>query len=251
MKDLVKVFEDTLLQSRNIGISDTNKFTFDDFKGLFELMLKYTNTCIEDTSKIEVINTDTVSAAVDLSKNGKVAILNMASAKRPGGGVINGARAQEECLFRCSNLIVSISSDFYPLKENEALYTKDAIFFKDRNYENMDPITVDVITIPAINLNPTARYDHLQNVNNYDELTKDKIRLMLSIPIIYGVKNIILGAWGCGVFKNDPNKISQYFYDILIGEGYIKQLDRVQFAIINDHNSVANNFDIFNSIFSK
>jgi len=50
----------------------------------------------------------------------------MASYKRPGG-VRNGARAQEECLFRCSNLIQVVPNSFYPLKENEALYTKDVI----------------------------------------------------------------------------------------------------------------------------
>ena len=72
---------------------------------------------------------------------------------------------------------------------------------------------------------------------------------MLSIPILNDTKSLILGAWGCGVFKNDPTKMAQYFYDVLIGEGYIKQLDKVIFAIINDHNSVGNNYQIFKSRF--
>jgi len=90
-----------------------------------------------------------VSAGVEWSKKGRTCILNMASYKRPGGGVERGARSQEECLFRCSNLFHVISKDFYPLKE-EALYTKDAVFIKDKNYNLMEPVTLDVITIAAM-----------------------------------------------------------------------------------------------------
>ena len=75
---------------------------------------------------IYVKNLDCIQETLYLSKSGKTLLLNMASYKRPGG-VRNGARAQEECLFRCSNLIQVVPNSFYPLKENEALYTKDVI----------------------------------------------------------------------------------------------------------------------------
>ena len=169
----------------------------------------------------------------------------MASYKRPGGGVYNGARAQEECLFRCSNLIHVVPNSFYPLQENEALYTKDAIFFKDKYYGYMDPVVCDVVTIAAINLNENAKYDPVQNIKDYRNVTKDKIRLMISLAAKNGVQNLILGAWGCGVFKNDPNLMSQYFSEVLIGEGYSVDFKNVVFAVINDHNSVGNNYDIF------
>jgi uncharacterized protein (TIGR02452 family) len=68
---------------------------------------------------------------------------------------------------------------------------------------------------------------------------------MLSLAIKNNTKNIILGAWGCGVFKNDPDVISKLFYKILVIEGYSNYFDSVVFAIINDRNSVGNNFDIF------
>jgi uncharacterized protein (TIGR02452 family) len=199
---------------------------------------------------ISVINTDSVSAVVEYSKLGKTCVLNMASYKRPGGGVHNGARAQEECLFRCSNLIQVVPTSFYPLEVNEALYTKDAIFFKDKDYDYMEPVVCDVITIAAINLNENAKYDPVQNVADYRKITKDKIRLMVSLAAQNGVKNLILGAWGCGVFNNDPTTMSQYFSEVLIGEGYSVDFDNIVFAIINDHNSVGNNFDIFNNQFN-
>ena len=241
MKNLVNVFQDTLENSKNLTDSTTSKHTFDETNPPRLTMFK---------DIISVINTDSVSAVVEYSKLGKTCVLNMASYKRPGGGVHNGARAQEECLFRCSNLIHVVPTSFYPLEVNEALYTKDAIFFKDKDYEYMEPVVCDVITIAAINLNENAKYDPVQNVTEYRKITKDKIRLMVSLAAQNGVKNLILGAWGCGVFNNDPTTMSQYFSEVLIGEGYSVDFYNIVFAIINDHNSVGNNFDIFNNKFN-
>ena len=241
MKNLVNVFQDTLENSKNLTDSTTSKHTFDETNPPRLTMFK---------DIISVINTDSVSAVVEYSKLGKTCVLNMASYKRPGGGVHNGARAQEECLFRCSNLIQVVPTSFYPLEVNEALYTKDAIFFKDKDYEYMEPVVCDVITIAAINLNENAKYDPVQNITEYRKITKDKIRLMVSLAAQNGVKNLILGAWGCGVFNNDPTTMSQYFSEVLVGEGYSVDFDNIVFAIINDHNSVGNNFDIFNNHFN-
>lgn len=239
--NLVSVFQDTLENSKNLTDSTTSKHTFDETNPPRLTMFK---------DIISVINTDSVSAVVEYSKLGKTCVLNMASYRRPGGGVHNGARAQEECLFRCSNLIHVVPTSFYPLEVNEALYTKDAIFFKDKDYEYMEPVVCDVITIAAINLNENAKYDPVQNVTDYRKITKDKIRLMVSLAAQNGVKNLILGAWGCGVFNNDPTTMSQYFSEVLVGEGYSVDFDNIVFAIINDHNSVGNNFDIFNNKFN-
>jgi uncharacterized protein (TIGR02452 family) len=241
MKNLVNVFQDTLENSKNLTNSTTSKHIFDETNPPRLTMFK---------DIISVINTDSVSAVVEYSKLGKTCVLNMASYKRPGGGVHNGARAQEECLFRCSNLIQVVPTSFYPLEVNESLYTKDAIFFKDKEYDYMEPVVCDVITIAAINLNENAKYDPVQNVADYRKITKDKIRLMVSLAAQNGVKNLILGAWGCGVFNNDPTTMSQYFGEVLVGEGYSVDFDNIVFAIINDHNSVGNNFDIFNNQFN-
>ena len=239
--NLVSVFQDTLENSKNLTDSTTSKHTFDETNPPRLTMFK---------DIISVINTDSVSAVVEYSKLGKTCVLNMASYKRPGGGVHNGARAQEECLFRCSNLIHVVPTSFYPLEVNEALYTKEAIFFKNKDYDYMEPVVCDVITIAAINLNENAKYDPVQNITEYRKITKDKIRLMVSLAAQNGVKNLILGAWGCGVFNNDPTTMSQYFSEVLIGEGYSVDFDNIVFAIINDHNSVGNNFDIFNNKFN-
>jgi uncharacterized protein (TIGR02452 family) len=225
--NLVEVYQDTLDYSKDLINSITTKHDFGEI------------SISKSISKnIEVVNSDSVSALTEFSKTGKTAVLNMASYKRPGGGVINGARAQEECLFRCSNLGHVISTDFYPLQDDELLWTKDAVFFKDVNYGYMKDVKVDVVTIAAINLNA-------QKVDNYEELTKNKIRLMLSIATKNNIDNIILGAWGCGVFGNEPSKMVKMFIDV-INEGY--SFDNIIFAIINDHNSVGNNYNEFKNI---
>ena len=263
MKDLIQVFKDTKEISNKIpNTSVTTKHGIDDIL-MFVAIGNTVGRKKEIKNNVTVENSDTVSSLVEWSKKGKTCILNMASFKRPGGGVENGARAQEECLFRCSNLFNVVSKEHYPLDEctntgevNYALYTNNAKFFKDFNYDWMDPVECDVVTIAAINLNSNARYDPILTAvngglssNGYESKTKEKIRLMLSLAHTNGAKNIILGAWGCGVFNNDPVKMSKFFKEVLIDETYSTLFDNVVFAIINDHNSVGNNFDIFNDTF--
>lgn len=238
--NLIDVFQDTLEISKNLpNRSQTTRHTTQEIIGPY-LSVFENNIIVEPL--------DTVSAIQKWSQVGRVCALNMASYKRPGGGVENGARAQEECLFRCSNLFDVVSKDFYPLGDYECLYTQRALFFKDKDYIQIEPIQCDVITLAAINLNDKAKYDPVQNLYNYENLTREKIRLMLSVPQSWGAQYLILGAWGCGVFKNDPEKIAQYFKDAIIGEGYGSLYKKIIFAVINDHNSVANNYQIFNTI---
>jgi uncharacterized protein (TIGR02452 family) len=237
MKNLIQVFEDTKSISQQLPNKTlTHKFKFDDIIKVYEK---------SNGDNIIVENIDSVSAVVKYSKLGKSCVLNMASPKRPGGGVANGARAQEECLFRCSNLCDVITTEHYPLDKTECLYTPRSIFFKDSNYDIMDSIESDVMTIAAFNLSNEIVTD------SYIEDTKNKIRLMCSIPSKSNVKNLILGAWGCGVFNNDPITISTLFKQVLIDEGYATLYNKVIFAIINDHNSVGNNYSIFKGMFNE
>jgi uncharacterized protein (TIGR02452 family) len=71
---------------------------------------------------------------------------------------------------------------------------------------------------------------------------------MLSIPYLHGSEYLILGAWGCGVFNNDPNDITTYFKEVIVEENYGSLYKEIIFAVINDHNSVDNNLKIFTDI---
>jgi len=261
-QELIHVFEDTKSHSSEMLNSETTLHLFDE-----RLMSDIRIPCYEN---IQVINSDSVSAVTEYSKLGKTCVLNMASYKHPGGGVARGSKAQEECLFRCSNLTHVINTDNYPLGDDKALYTKNAVFFKDVNYNYINEVESDVVTIAALNLNnvevdfndysDTITKDNISSINinsekitkwDYEELTKEKIRLILSLAIKNDVDIIILGSFGCGVFKNDPEEMAKMFKHLLVNEGYSKYFEKVIFAIINDRNSVGNNYEIFKNVFSN
>lgn len=193
-----------------------------------------------NSCNVLVENRDCIEVAKDLSKLGKTCILNMASYKRPGGGVKKGSMAQEEELARRSNLLWGLPEDCYPLKKTDYIYTNKVTFFKDRNYQIIPEFNCDVVTIAAINLNG------LEKPANYVELTRQKIEAMVLEPYFKGCDNLVLSAFGCGVFKNDPIFIANIFSDVL--EIHKSLYKNITFAILDDGNSVGMNYQIFKSI---
>ena len=127
---------------------------------------------------------------------------------------------------------------------HDFLYTKNISFFKDGNYKFMqiiDKFKADVVTVAAPNLIP---YKGNKKPKGYTKMIDDKIAQMLVFPATQGVKNLVLSAFGCGAFRNNPRFISQRFKKQLQNLPY----DNVIFAILDDHNSKANgisNFDAF------
>tara|TARA_R110000772_G_scaffold20466_2_gene56706 strand:- start:23380 stop:24150 length:771 start_codon:yes stop_codon:yes gene_type:complete len=238
----IRIFNDTvdIVEELNVqGNSSTFKYDFDNIAK---------NIRKNKIGKVLVLPEDTITTTM-LQESKRVCMLNMASPKTAGGGVKRGSVAQEECLFRCTNLYQTIIQDLYPLKTDEALYTKDAIIVKDKNYTPLQtPFRTDCITIAAINLNKFGR--SLGSVpkkdSNYIETMKNKIRLMLSLPYQSGCDTLVLGAWGCGVFDNKPSEVAQMFYDVLETENMRYMFNSIIFGVINDNNSVGNNFQIFN-----
>ena len=232
---LIDVFNDT---ENRVNEGEYNKDLMCILKIFDKTLVKDPTFKVTNSNgSISVQNIDCVESARQLSLQGKTCILNMASYKKPGGGVRSGSMAQEEELSRRSNLVFGLNQNFYPLGFNSYLYTENVTFFKDKYYQIINSFDCDVITIAAVNLN------HPINTRLYHDLTEEKIKTMIYEPYLHGCKNLVLSAFGCGVFKNDPEYISIVF------EKYIPLMkslyDNVVFAILNDHNSVANNFSIF------
>lgn len=212
---------------------------------------------LEINRNIVVENTDTVSAIHKYGERYNLCALNMASAKHAGGGVENGAKAQEEALFRCSNLHTTVTQDMYPLAQDDLIYSYGVTFFKDFHYEDHEPTECSVVTIPAINLNKKSFYDdalgdYVDMIEGkpvgYETMMKSKIRVMLMAAYQDHCDCIILGAWGCGVFKNKPEDVARFFKEVLVDEGAALMFEKVVFAIINDRNSHGNNFEVFKDI---
>ena len=232
-EELIQVFENTKELCSDIKPPVSEKHTWDSFE------VSLGNVIVEPL--------DTVSALYKYSKQGKTLVLNMASSKRPGGGVANGSIAQEECLFRCSNLF-EISKELYPIKTNEYIYSKEVTFIKDKDYNTMFPVSCDVITIAAVNLNK-EHIDGADAPDDYQLTMFEKMDSLFRAAMEHKCDNIILGAWGCGVFKNDPKEVARLFNASTFI--YRKYFKNIVFAVINDKNSVDNNYKIFSEIISQ
>ena len=208
-----------------------------------------------DQMEISVQNNDCVLAGQQLKQKGfDPAILNMASGRNPGGGVIHGAGAQEENLFRRSNLFKSMyqfaeyasmynipkSEDQYPLDFHfGGIYTPDAFFFRGLETDGYplldDPISLSVISVAAINLT-----GHDLSVQDYLSTTRDKIRTIFRIGIDHGHDALVLSAFGCGAFGNDPYVMASLFLEVLHEPEFEKAFRKIVFAVIDDHNSKGN-----------
>lgn len=197
----------------------------------------------ESLTQIFCINEDTFTAAEPYAKKGlKTCILNLASDFVPGGGVEKGSRAQEEDLFRRSNLFRTLLRNFYPLKSDQVLYTHTVHVGFDSNYRALDsPFQVSVISCAAIR-NPQL-YNGRYTQEDY-KLMQNKIKMIFEVAKKNGVEILILGALGCGAFHNPPKIVAQIFKQFLNGE-YKDVFQEVVFAVLSKNDD---NYDIFNKV---
>ena len=181
----------------------------------------------------------------------KVAVLNFASSTSPGGGVENGASAQEECLCRVSTLYPCLKTQmawekFYaphraapnPLHNDDIIYTQDVVVLKDDDYNVLSsPFRVDVITCAAPNLreSPSNRYN--RNDGDAVQISPEKLlelhvkraRKILSAAAANGAEVLILGAFGCGAFRNDPAVVVAAYQQVL--PQFLNHFKTVEFAV--------------------
>jgi putative RNA 2'-phosphotransferase len=190
------------------------------------------------TTQISVTTESTIEAIRRLG-DGCVA-LNFASAKNPGGGFLGGAQAQEETLARSSALYPCIEHvhDFYganraarsALYLDLALYSPQVPFFRDDDGGWFDaPVHAGVITCAA----PNARALREHGRFDADEVTRTlgrRAELVLAVAAHHGATHLVLGAWGAGVFGNDPEIVARAFAEPLRG-GFAGAFDEVVFAV--------------------
>ena len=215
----------------------------------------YEKQIYETPTKIIVSKKRTFEAAMDyLGK--KVAVLNFASANNPGGGVVNGSSAQEECLCRCSTLYYNLTEDFMwknfykphrhaanPIHNDDLIYTPDVVIFKsDTPYPRLLPqnkwVKVNVITCAAPNLR--ERPSNAFNTGDGNQAVKISPAQLEQIHIQRGRKIlataaanknevIILGAFGCGAFMNNPEIVANAYTKLV--EEFKNAFKVIEFAI--------------------
>ena len=208
----------------------------------------------------------TLEASENYAKQGKrVCVLNFASATNPGGGVVHGSSAQEEAICRCSTLYPCLNTremwnNFYTPHRNadNSLYNDDCIFtpdvkvFKgDTNFPERLPEAdwwnVDVITCAAPNLrripsnfmNPNAGSKQADiTYEGLKALHTGRIQRIFEVAIANKADALILGAFGCGAFRNPPELVAEVFAEFT--EKYRKYFDVIEYAVFHTERETKN-----------
>lgn len=193
-------------------------------------------------TQITVCNESTLHVARQCVAAGyNTVALNFASARHPGGGWLSGAQAQEETLGRASGLVPCIQDDeMYQrhLHLRDALYTNSAIYspnvpvFRDDDNNLLErPYLLSFITAPAVNAAVVLKRDSARRKEVYETM-RVRIKRVLSIAAIHQHNALILGAWGCGVFGNNPQHIAELFGEALCGP-FAGVFEKVVFAVLD------------------
>ena len=217
--------------------------------------IKTPERTIYDTEARVLVSKKRTYEAASHYKDQKVAVHNFASASNPGGGVTSGASAQEECLCRCSSLYFCLHTDalwkgFYyphrnthnPIHNDDIIYTPAVTVFKTDTAspslmaEN-DWFDVDVITCAAPNLRirPTNNYNPADGdaVRRGDKdlllLHEKRLRRMFDVAVMEGAVTIILGAFGCGAFRNNPEVVALANKNVI--KDYLHAFKNIEYAV--------------------
>lgn len=202
-------------------------------------------------TQVQVTEESTFQAARRLRERyGQVAALNFASARKPGGGFLTGALSQEEDLARCSGLYLSLTQPaaqgYYRtnMAEGSALYTHHLIYspevpvFRGEGAAFLPaPVTVNVITAPAPNAGAVAQNDP-RRLPDVQPTLRERAALVLGVAAAHEQTHLVLGAWGCGVFRNDPVQVAGVFRDLLAHEAQ-GAFETVVFAVLDRQPSQA------------
>lgn len=189
-----------------------------------------------ETCGVEVTHESTLQAVRRLGP-GTVCLV-FASAKNPGGGFLGGAQAQEESIARASGLYPCLhaASEFYAFHRGQrdlrysdrVIYSPGVPVFRDDKGNLLDePHATSFLTAAAPNLGAIVR-SQPEHTTAVPAVLAQRARRVLAVAAAHGHRTVVLGAWGCGVFRNDPAAVADAFAEAL---RIIDRFDRVTFAI--------------------
>lgn len=223
-----------------------------------------------DALQISILQLSTLESAALLSQmlvdadseSNRIGVLNFASATKPGGGFLTGAQAQEETIARSSTLYPSLISetarDFYAMhkRDNRGCYYSHSIIwspgiavFRNDNGDWHEPYSIDIVTSPAVNAGVVRQraVDLAQEQVRIQAVMKERMSRILYVFEHHGVRNLVLGSFGTGVFKNSIPMVAKLWYELLGPEKRFSQsFERIIFGIID-----ARTCDVFKETFQK
>lgn len=176
---------------------------------------------------LQIYPATTLEAAHRQARQGerKIAVLNFASAKNPGGGFLNGSQAQEESIARSSGMYACLERcmEFYHFHRRQAdLFYSDSliwspgvpVIFDDAGAPLDESHLVDIITMPAVNAG-AVRKNNPERADQIEAAMHRRIGRLMDFCATRDIEVLILGAWGCGVFGNDPAMIARLFKEVI------------------------------------
>ena len=185
-------------------------------------------------TRVRVTNETTLGASLRLVDSGlRPLALNFANGIHPGGGFLGGARAQEEVLCRSSALYRTLLNDrMYeehrkrprPDSTDWAIYSPDVPVFRTDDGTELDqPWLLSFISC-------AAPYAPAIGQPESGDLLQRRIHRVLSIAKGFGYSALVLGAWGCGAFGNDPYRTAVDFRQAL-ESNFRRSFSDIVFAI--------------------
>jgi len=272
-----EIFKDTeYMYKTNEKLKNAVKSSLRDQKLILESEKVDVTPDKNHAGKVIVSGKRTLEASEAYAKNGKkVCILNFASATNPGGGVVHGSSAQEEAICRCSTLYPCLNQKklwdkFYlshrvadnPLYNDDCIFTPDVTVFKsDIDFPELLPEgewwTVDVITCAAPNLRhiPSNRMNpgggsSSANISYIELLCllQKRIQKIFEVAIASGAEVLILGAFGCGAFRNPPELVATVFSEFT--ERYRNWFDVIEYAVYHKEHE-RGNYEAFKDAMKK
>lgn len=233
------------------AIENSVHYSENDFSQVFSQLRK--KQVKENQNQVEIkfeINNETTLNAANRLVNqegfDKVLCLNFASAKNPGGGFLNGSQAQEESLARATGLYPCIAQMTQMYEENRyygsCLYLDDMIYspqvpvIRDDDDNLLDkPFLISILTAPAVNAGAVSKNGKKQEINKIESTMLQRTEKLLSVAAVNDYKVLVLGAWGCGVFKNNPDDVARYFhYHLLKNPKFSGLFEKVVFAVLDN-----------------
>lgn len=223
--------------------------------------------------RIVVTKSKTFQAATEQTKTHpgqRIAVLNFACPTDPGGSVKWGSSTQEESLCRCSTLYPTINRRWlwheyyipnrymhlcYPIGTDDLIYSPGVVICKtDDSIPVRLPqekfVKVDVITCAAPNLgerpwnafNSRSGSSVSLTMERQYEIHLKRAKHILHVAAAHGAEILILGAFGCGAFQNDPEVVATGYKDALME--YKRYFEEIEFAVYCRGDEIAN-YDAF------
>jgi uncharacterized protein (TIGR02452 family) len=207
---------------------------------------------------IAIEDADSIDCGLSYSARGhEPVVLNLADDFWPGGAVDSGSGAQEESLFRRTNLCRTLLPTLYPIGDDEALYSPGVSVFKaaeDKGWAAVSPpATLDFLSVPGVRY-PQLTADRRLHAGDVQRL-KQKVRAMLRTAHMFRHDVVVLGASGCGAWRCPGAQVAEVFFDVIRTE-FQGCFDKVVFAIKRGAGDVrlgatTDNFTIFTEVLGR